>query len=119
MTNSELVRENDTYEDLDPAALDELEKLVRDIAVVICAEQPDIPQPDTLTDLDSFSFVETLLELENQLERKLLEHLDDFRGKTFRDLAAGIARVQAQQDAARGEASGSASGDSPGTPATT
>lgn len=112
MTNNGLVQENDSYGDLDPEVIDELEKQVRETAVMICAEQPDIPEPSSLTDLDSFSYVETLLELENKLERKLLEHLDDFKGQTFRDLAVGVARVQAQQDAAPRDTAGTGSAHS-------
>ncbi|MET9294027.1 hypothetical protein [Streptomyces sp. NPDC003077] len=112
MTNNGLVQNGFSSEGLDPEVIDALEKEVRETAVMICAEQPDIPEPHSMTDLDSFSFVETLLELENKLERKLMEHLDEFKGKTFRDLAVAIARVQEAQDAAGGKTAEAGSGNS-------
>lgn len=96
---AEAVPEKDTGEGLDPAVVDGLEQTVRETAVMICAEQPDVPEPGNLKDLDSFSMVQVLLELENILDRKLLERLEEFRGESFRDLAVFIARLQ-QNDSA-------------------
>jgi acyl carrier protein len=79
--------------DVDPALVDEVEIVVRNTAEMICAEQPDVPRPEALTDLDSFSLVQILLELENQLKMKLLERVDAFEGATFRDLADFIVRL--------------------------
>jgi acyl carrier protein len=79
--------------DVDPALVDEVEVVVRNTAEMICAEQPDVPRPEALTDLDSFSLVQILLELENQLKMKLLERVDAFEGATFRDLADFIVRL--------------------------
>jgi hypothetical protein len=79
--------------DVDPALVDEIEIVVRNTAEMICAEQPDVPQPEALRDLDSFSLVQILLELENQLKMKLLERVDAFEGATFRDLADFIVRL--------------------------
>ena len=57
----------------------------------ICADQPDVPEPKSLGDLDSFSFVQVILELENITGNKILERLEHFKGDTFEDLAAFIA----------------------------
>jgi len=57
----------------------------------ICADQPDMSEPNSLGDLDSFSFVQVILELENITGKKLLERLEHFKGDTFEDLAAFIA----------------------------
>ncbi|MDI6105189.1 hypothetical protein QLQ12_42050 [Actinoplanes sp. NEAU-A12] len=75
---------------LDPQLVDGVEKVVRETAIMICAEQPDVPEPSSLNDLDSFSLVQVLLELENVLEIQLLEKLEPFDGDTFRDLAEFI-----------------------------
>jgi acyl carrier protein len=66
----------------------ELTELVAETARMICAEQPDMPEPHSLKDLDSFSFVQVTLELENSLNIKILEKLENFRGEQFEDLAA-------------------------------
>jgi hypothetical protein len=99
MANDEIVQTVDTYEDLDQEVLDGLEKTVRETAVMICAEQPDVPQPENLADMDSFSMVQVLLELENVLGRKLLERMEEFRGESFRDLAGFIARLKSEENA--------------------
>lgn len=79
--------------EIDPKMVDDIEVVVRDTAKMICAEQPDVPEPQALHDLDSFSLVQILLELENLLKMKLLERVDAFEGDTFRDLADFIVRL--------------------------
>lgn len=93
-SNTDLVAE------IDPRRVDELEQKVRETAQMICAEQPDVPEPESLLDLDSFSVVQVLLELENSLDLKLLERMEDFQGETFRDLAEFILRPPGQDDEA-------------------
>jgi hypothetical protein len=89
--------------DIDAEFIDQMEKVVRTTAEMICAEQPDVPKPDSLYDLDSFSMVQILLELENTLQMKLLERLDGFEGTTFRDVGEFIIRMAQEDDAlARG-----------------
>lgn len=65
----------------------ELIEALRDVARTICAEQPDVPEPETVRDLDSFSFVQVVLEVENHYDVRLLENLVEFSGETFEDLA--------------------------------
>ncbi|MBK1787881.1 hypothetical protein [Prauserella cavernicola] len=84
----------------------EVTERVRETARTICAEQPDMPEPKTLKDLDSFSFVQVVLELENSYQVKVLEDLENFSGDQFEDLAEFIL--------ARAAAAGSAS--SPAAP---
>ncbi|MEV4013015.1 hypothetical protein AB0J35_21155 [Nonomuraea angiospora] len=72
----------------------QLTELVRETARMICAEQPDMPEPQNLKDLDSFSFVQVALELENSLNIKILEKLENFKGEQFEDLAAFIVECQ-------------------------
>ncbi|MEU4806646.1 hypothetical protein [Actinosynnema sp. NPDC023587] len=75
---------------------EELREALLGAAKMICAEQPDVPEPKTARDLDSFSFVQVVLEIENHYDVKLLESLDDFRGESFDDLAEfAIARAGA------------------------
>lgn len=71
---------------------DELSAALRDAARMICAEQPDVPEPESVRELDSFSFVQVILEIENYYDVLLLENLDDFHGETFDDLADFVAR---------------------------
>lgn len=73
------------------AAVASVESVVRDTAKMICAEQPDVPEPNSLLDLDSFSVIQVILELENLYHMKILEKLEGFEGETFRDLAEFIA----------------------------
>jgi acyl carrier protein len=95
--------ENATKVDL--TNVDDVEEMVREIARMICAEQPDMPEPESLRDLDSFSVVQVLLEVENTTDRKLLEKFEDFtEGEEFRDLAAYIVKIVAEEDAAPAEA---------------
>lgn len=96
--------DNDHVTAVDLTLVDEVERLVRGTAEMICAEQPDVPQPESLRDLDSFSMVQVLLELENTTQLKLLERLEGFQGETFRDLAEFIVRFTAEEDARRAEA---------------
>lgn len=92
MVNQGLIAE------IDPKLIDEVEEVVRNTASTICAEQPDVPQPTNLRELDSFSMVQVLLELENSMSMKLLEKMDQFEGESFRDLASFILIVSAEQD---------------------
>jgi acyl carrier protein len=99
-----------------PKLVDEVEEIVRHTAKMICAEQPDVPEPDSLRDLDSFSLVQVLLELENQLKMKLLERMENFEGETFRDLAELIVRLAYQDEEEQREAATAEPQDQP-TPA--
>ncbi|MEV4752945.1 hypothetical protein AB0K21_41930 [Streptosporangium sp. NPDC049248] len=83
---------------VDLTLIDDVERMVRGTAEMICAEQPDVPQPESLHDLDSFSMVQVLLELENTTQLKLLERFEGFEGETFRDLAEFIVRFTAKDD---------------------
>ncbi len=74
-------------EQIDPGLVDEMEEIIRKIAKDICAEQPEVPEPSSLVDLDSFSMVQVLLEIENSMHIKLLEAMEGFQGQEFRDLA--------------------------------
>lgn len=85
---------------IDLTDVDKVEEAVQYMAQTICAEQPDMPEPKTLRDLDSFSMVQVLLELENYTERKLLEKFENFSGETFRDLAEFIVKTVAEEDGA-------------------
>ncbi|KUL55240.1 hypothetical protein ADL22_01310 [Streptomyces sp. NRRL F-4489] len=76
-----------------PAFIDEFTEVIRRTAATICAEQPDVPEPEELRDLDSFSMVQVLLDLENELEMKVLEELEGFEGRTFREIAEHIAGI--------------------------
>lgn len=90
---------------VDQKLVDEMEQMVTKTAYLICDEQPDVPQPESLTDMDSFSLVQVLLELENTTDMKLLERLEDFQGESFRDLAEFIVRLaQADSEETRDEA---------------
>ncbi|MGC7102990.1 hypothetical protein ACPZ19_50730, partial [Amycolatopsis lurida] len=89
----------DLTSQVDLTLVDEVEKMVRGIAQMICAEQPDMPEPQSLRDLDSFSVVQVLLEIENTTNRKLLEKFEDFTdGEEFRDLAEFIVRIVAADE---------------------
>ena len=91
--------DNNLATKVDLTLVDEVEKMVRNTAQLICAEQPDVPEPQTLHDLDSFSMVQILLELENTTGMKLLEKFEDFKeGETFRDLATFIVGLAAEGD---------------------
>jgi acyl carrier protein len=76
---------------------DELIEALRNTAKMICAEQPDVPEPEVLKDLDSFSFVQVILEIENEYNVRVLERLDDFIGGTFEDLADFILEHGAEE----------------------
>lgn len=93
--------ESDLAREIDPARLDEFEKIVQNAAQIICGEQPDVPEPHSLVDLDSFSMVQVLLELENETETMILDRFEGFVGETFRDLAEFIIRLMDQDEAAR------------------
>ncbi|MGW4375257.1 hypothetical protein ACWEJ7_16500 [Streptomyces albidoflavus] len=80
----------------DAALIDAFTEQIRLTAVAICAEQPDVPEPKELVDLDSFSMVQVLLDLENELDMKILEELEGFEGRTFREIAQHIAGVAEQ-----------------------
>jgi acyl carrier protein len=111
MVNQVLVAE------IDPKLIDEVEEIVRSTATTICAEQPDVPQPDNLRDLDSFSMVQVLLELENSMSMKLLEKMEHFEGESFRDLATFILIVSAENDEEEQQRAAVASAGDPPTPA--
>ncbi|MET7395822.1 hypothetical protein ABZS66_20240 [Dactylosporangium sp. NPDC005572] len=98
-------------EQIDPALVDKIEEIVRTTAHTICAEQPDVPEPGNLRELDSFSMVQVLLELENSLEMKLLEKMEHFEGESFRDLAEFILIISAEDEEEK-RASALAAGDS-------
>ncbi|RZQ61152.1 hypothetical protein [Amycolatopsis suaedae] len=92
--------DNDLATKVDLTDVDDVEAMVRNIAKMICAEQPDMPEPESLRDLDSFSVVQVLLEVENTTNRKLLEKFEDFtEGEEFRDLAEFIVKIVAEVDA--------------------
>lgn len=82
----------------DPVVVGTLTELVRDAAYMICGEQPGVPRPNLLTDLDSFSSVQLMLELEESTEVMLLEDLGYFRGATFGDMAEHILVIAEQKD---------------------
>jgi acyl carrier protein len=113
----ENVLENKPVTDLDPggtwapALVDEIEEIVRNTAKMICAEQPDVPEPEDLRSLDSFSLVQILLELENSLKMKLLERVEDFEGESFRDLAEYIVRLAYQDEEEQRETTAAAPQD--------
>ncbi|WP_037772318.1 hypothetical protein [Streptomyces sclerotialus] len=85
--------DNATATETTPSFIDEFTELIRRTAATICAEQPDVPAPEELRDLDSFSMVQVLLDLENELDMKVLEELEGFEGRTFREIAEHIADV--------------------------
>lgn len=100
---------------------DEVEAFVRETAKMICDEQPEVPEPNSLRDLDSFSLVQVVLELENHYEIKILEHLEGFTGETFGDLANFIVYWEHNQPAAGATADQPAplaTADQPASPAT-
>jgi hypothetical protein len=121
----ELMSDQDIDTEIDLTLVDEVEQVVRKTAYMICDEQPDVPQPESLRDLDSFSMVQVLLELENITDMKLLERLDTFQGEHFRDLAdyiVGLARNDDRdqvtnhdedEDRGKGEATAAASSEQP------
>lgn len=82
----------------DPVVVGTLTELVRDAAYMICGEQPGVPRPNLLTDLDSFSSVQLMLELEESTEVMLLEDLGHFRGATFGDMAEHILVIAEQKN---------------------
>jgi hypothetical protein len=86
--------------EVDLTDVDKVEELVRSTAVTICAEQPDMPEPQSLSDMDSFSVVQMLLEIENVSGRKLLEKFEDYAyGEEFRDLAEHIVAIVTWENA--------------------
>jgi hypothetical protein len=91
--------DNGNAADRDPELVDRLTELVRATAYMICGEQPGVPQPRNLRDLDSFSIVQVLLELEKSTSVLMLEELEDFQGETFGELADDIVRI-AERDGA-------------------
>jgi hypothetical protein len=86
--------------EVDLTDVDKVEELVRGTAITICAEQPDMPEPQSLSDMDSFSVVQMLLEIENVSGRKLLEKFEDYAyGEEFRDLAEHIVAIVTWENA--------------------
>ncbi|GAA0821063.1 hypothetical protein ACFQVD_33845 [Streptosporangium amethystogenes subsp. fukuiense] len=100
--------DNDLATDVDLTLVDDVERMVRGTAEMICAEQPDVPQPESLHDLDSFSMVQILLELENTTQLKLLERFEGFQGETFRDLAEFIVKFTTEDDQEKQQAAAEA-----------
>lgn len=74
-------------------------RMAKNMATMICDEQPDVPQPESVTDLDSFSMVQVLLELENTTGLNLLERFEGFKGTLFDDLAVFVVRVAEEEGA--------------------
>ncbi|KWT63840.1 hypothetical protein ADL21_00285 [Streptomyces albus subsp. albus] len=81
----------------DPVVVGALTDLVRDTAYMICGEQPGVPQPHLVTDLDSFSSVQLMLELEKATEVNLLEDLGYFEGASFADMAEHVLGIAEQK----------------------
>ncbi|GLX23052.1 MULTISPECIES: hypothetical protein [Streptomyces] len=88
-----MILDNETVAEETPTFIEEFTELIRRTAAVICAEQPDVPEPEELRDLDSFSMVQVLLDLENELDLKVLEGLEGFNGRTFQEIAEHIAEI--------------------------
>ncbi|MFF8916085.1 hypothetical protein ACF08M_22830 [Streptomyces sp. NPDC015032] len=88
--------------DRDPVVVGALTELVRDTAYMICGEQPGVPRPNLLTDLDSFSSVQLMLELEKSTEVMLLEDLGYFPGTTFADMAEHVLTIAEQKNQLEG-----------------
>ncbi|WP_153032257.1 hypothetical protein [Amycolatopsis sp. YIM 10] len=89
----ENMSDKQTTVDVDPDLVEKLTVLTRDIAYMVCGEQPDVPQPENLRDLDSFLVVQVLLELENSTGVMMLEELEDAQAETFGELANNIIRI--------------------------
>ena len=53
--------------------------------------QLDLPEPQEMSDLDSFSIVQLLLALEDVYNVSLLEDMADFSGESFEELTEFIA----------------------------
>ncbi len=86
--------------EVDLTDVNKVEELVRETAKTICAEQPDMPEPQSMSDMDSFSVVQMLLEIENVSGRKLLEKFEDYSyGEEFRDLAEHIVAIVTWENA--------------------
>lgn len=94
--------DNETGTGGKPLIVEEFTEVIRRTAVTICSEQPDVPEPEELGDLDSFSMVQVLLDLENELGMKVLEELEGFDGRTFREVAEHIAGI-AERDGTSAE----------------
>ncbi|MEU8584198.1 hypothetical protein [Streptomyces abikoensis] len=94
--------DNETGTGDNPSIVEEFTEVIRRTAVTICAEQPDVPEPKELGDLDSFSMVQVLLDLENELGMKVLEELEGFDGRTFHEVAEHIAGI-AERDGTSAE----------------
>jgi hypothetical protein len=89
--------ENNASTAVDLTNVGQVEEMVRTIAAQICAEQPDMPEPGSLQDLDSFSMVQVLLEIENTTGHKILEKFETYEeGGEFRDLATFLVRAFAE-----------------------
>ncbi|WP_152436822.1 hypothetical protein [Nocardiopsis xinjiangensis] len=71
--------------------------MAQNMATMICDEQPDVPKPESVADLDSFSMVQVLLEMENTTGLNLLERFEGFNGKLFTDLAAFVVRIAEEE----------------------
>lgn len=71
----------------------EVTDLIRRIADMICGEQPGVPRPEDFTELDSFSVVQVLIELEGRLGVELLERLEAFRIGSFSELGSVVVEI--------------------------
>ncbi|WP_067974837.1 hypothetical protein [Nocardiopsis trehalosi] len=68
--------------------------------VMFSSNEPqfDLPEPEGMADLDSFSVVQLLLALEDSYDVTLLEDFASFGGTSFEDLADFIApRIEAKE----------------------
>ncbi|WP_164414857.1 hypothetical protein [Streptomyces salinarius] len=84
---------DENVNDIPEGIVDQFSEFMRYIAIDVCAEQPDVPEPKELRDLDSFSIVQVMLEIENELDMRLLEELEGFEGTTFREIAEHVVDV--------------------------
>ncbi|MET9247284.1 hypothetical protein [Nonomuraea sp. NPDC003709] len=58
-------------------------------------ELPDLPDQIELTDLDSFTLVQLILNIEDSLGIVVLEKVPEFKGETFLELAGFLVEMAA------------------------
>ncbi|MFF1946128.1 hypothetical protein ACFVWF_28795 [Rhodococcus qingshengii] len=81
---------------IDRAELErDVTQFVRKTADMICGEQPGVPHPEKFTDLDSFSVVQVLIELETRLGVELLERLESIQIYSFSELGSAVVEIAA------------------------
>lgn len=70
--------------------------------VMFSSNEPqfDLPEPEDMGDLDSFSVVQMLLALEDSYEVMLLEDFSSFKGENFADLADFILQKMDEKEQA-------------------